>query len=150
MVSREIGRTQFVRYIVKIGEKGRKRMVSLFFCSVDYFPLTASAYPPQETPEAAQRADPAAAHPDPLTAHHGKPCLERLGLLGRHGFDNVQNPSFFLLCLCIFSSSAHHFPSLCTNSTHFFWLNRLPQNRISPTVPMSSLTGHPRGYAGFF
>lgn len=69
-------------------------MVSPFFCSVDYFPLTAFAYPPhctlQGTPEAAQRADPAAVHPDPLTAHHGKPCLERLGLLGRHGFDNAQ------------------------------------------------------------
>ena len=28
MVSREIGRTQFVRYIVKIGEKGRNHTVS--------------------------------------------------------------------------------------------------------------------------
>ena len=99
-------------------------MVSPFFCSVDCFPLTAPAYPPHCTPqgtsEAAQRADPAAAHPDSLTAHHGQPCLERLDLLGRHGFDNVQKPSFFLSCFCIFSSSAHHFPSLCINSIHFF------------------------------
>ena len=99
-------------------------MVSPFFCSIDCFPLTASAYPPHCTPqgtsEAAQRADPAAAHPDSLTAHHGQPCLERLDLLGRHGFDNVQKPSFFLSCFCIFSSSAHHFPSLCINSIHFF------------------------------
>ena len=88
-------------------------MVSPFFCSIDCFPLTASAYPPHCTPqgtsEAAQRADPAAAHPDSLTAHHGQPCLERLDLLGRHGFDNVQKPSFFLSCFCIFSSSAHHY-----------------------------------------
>ena len=34
---------QFVRYIVKIGEKERNRMVSPFFCSVDCFPLTAPA-----------------------------------------------------------------------------------------------------------
>lgn len=99
-------------------------MVSPFFCSIDCFPLTAPAYlphcTPQGTPEPAQRADPAAAHPDPLTAHHGQPCLERLGLLGRHGFDNAPKPSFFLLCFCIFSSSAHHFPLLCTNSIHFF------------------------------
>ena len=74
-------------------EKKSETVWSPFFCSVDCFPLTAPAYPPhctpQGTPEAAQRADPAAAHPDPLTAHHGQPCLERLGLLGRHGFDNV-------------------------------------------------------------
>lgn len=99
-------------------------MVSPFFCSVDCFPLTAPAYPPhctpQGTPEPAQRTDPTAAHPDPLTAHHGQPCLERLGLLGRHGFDNAQKNSCFLLCFCIFSSSAHHFPSLCINSIHFF------------------------------
>ena len=108
------------------------RMVSPFFCSVDCFPLT--------TPAPALRG---AAHPDPHTPHHRRPCLERLGLLRRHGRRQFAKTSYFLLCLCIFSSSAQHFPSLCTNSTHFFWLNCLPQNRISPTVPMSSATGRP-------
>ena len=66
-------------------------MVSLFFCSVDCFPLTAPAHPPhctpQGTPEAAQRADRAAAHPDPITSRH----LASHALDGTDGA-NAQKP----------------------------------------------------------
>ena len=38
--------------------------------------------------------------------------------------------------------------SLCTTTTLCVWLNPTYQNRIFPTVPMSSVTGRPRGCAG--
>ena len=39
------------------------------------------------------------------------------------------------------------FPSLCTTSNLASWPNRPSQSRIVPTVPMLSVTGHPRGCA---
>lgn len=37
--------------------------------------------------------------------------------------------------------------SLCTTSTHSVWPNHPSLRRTSPTVPMLSVTGRPRGYA---
>ena len=81
MVSREIGRTQFVRYIVKIGEKGRNRMVSPFFCSVDCFPLTAPAPAPR-----------GAAHPDPHTPTIASHALSGSAFLDSTDGSNSQKP----------------------------------------------------------
>ena len=39
--------------------------------------------------------------------------------------------------------------SLCTTTTHTFWLNPTLQNKTAPTVSMSSATGRPLEYAGF-
>ena len=57
-----------------------------------------------------------------------------------------QNLVFSIMPLHILIVST----SLCPNSTPAFWLNRTSRSRISQTVSMPSVTGRPRGYAGFF
>ena len=59
-----------------------------------------------------------------------------------------------ICAVCTFSLTPPGFPrsrlvpsSLCTTSTLAVWPNRPSQSRISPTVPMLSVTGRPRGYA---